>query len=71
MTRLGISQAQDLDLVLFNREPRAWGAHVAVVMDGQLIHLCAEVGTPAVWRWSHFTERERYRSVVGLVRIQA
>jgi len=47
-----------LDLILFNHEPNAWGAHVAVYMaNDQLLHLCAEVGQPTTWSWANFAAR--------------
>ncbi|NNC12851.1 hydrolase [Planctomonas sp. JC2975] len=60
--------AEDLDLVLFNNSDAAWGAHVAIVMGDDLLHLCAEEGRPATWSWTDFARRPRYRHVVGLVR---
>jgi hypothetical protein len=60
--------AEDLDLVLFNDSDDAWGAHVAIVMGDQLLHLCAEEGRPAIWSWTDFARRPRYEYVVGLVR---
>ena len=62
-------EAEGLDLVLFNRTADSWGAHVAVVVGGGLLHLSQEVGTPAIWVWEDFAARERYRKVVGLVRV--
>jgi len=61
--------ARDLDLALFGRSEKAWGAHVAVVVGDVLLHLCAEVGRPTTWRWSDFAERERHSHLVGLVRV--
>ncbi|GAB3537845.1 hypothetical protein GCM10027403_22930 [Arthrobacter tecti] len=59
-----------LDLVLFNKTHDAWGAHVAIYLKGgQLLHLCAEVGHPAIWTYDDFKRRERYRSIVGAVRV--
>jgi hypothetical protein len=63
------SVAADLDLALFAPTASAWGAHVAVVVGERLVHLCAEVGRPAVWRWSDFAERERYAHAIGFVRV--
>jgi hypothetical protein len=65
----GERAVRDLDLVLFNRSADAWGADVAVLLNGRLLHLCAEVGSPAVWDWGDFAARERYRHRVGVVRI--
>lgn len=61
--------ARDLDLVLFNDRAESWGAHIAVVVGTDLLHLCAEVGRPALWDWTDFAARDRYREVVGLIRI--
>lgn len=62
-------EAQNLDLVLFSATGEAWGAHVAVVLGEGLLHLCAEVGVPAIWRWQDFAERGRYGQVAGVVRV--
>jgi len=63
-----LDHLQDLDLVLFNADDSAWGAHVAVLIGRQLLHLCAEVGHPAVWSWSDFARRPRYSTIIGAVR---
>lgn len=61
---------QPLDLVLFNESPSAFGAHVGVQMAAdQVLHLCAEVGRPAMWSHSEFAERARYGRFVGGVRV--
>lgn len=61
--------AADLDLALFNDSDDAFGAHVAVVFGEGLLHLCAEVGAPALWSWSDFAARPRYAHLVGIVRV--
>ena len=59
-----------LDLVLFNENKVAFGAHVALVMaDDELLHLCHEVGRPAVWSWSDFRSRPRYGTFIGAKRV--
>ena len=63
-----VHDAANLDVALFSPDGSAWGAHVAVVMGDRLLHLSAEVGRPAVWRWDDFAARDRYRRLVGLVR---
>lgn len=63
-----VDDGANLDLVLFSADGSAWGAHVAVVFGGHLLHLSAEVGRPAVWTWQDFAARDRYRRIVGLVR---
>lgn len=62
-------QIHDLDLVLFNRTHTAWGSHVAIAVGDGLLHLCAEVGSPAFWHWSDFSQRQRYQTIVGAVRV--
>jgi hypothetical protein len=45
-----VIRTRPLDLLLFNRTRRAWGAHVAVYLgSGIAIHLCQAVGRPAIW----------------------
>lgn len=46
------ADVHDLDLVLFNDSDDARGAHVAIVMGDELLHLCAEEGRPAIWSWT-------------------
>jgi cell wall-associated NlpC family hydrolase len=65
-----VAHAQPLDLVLFNATGEAWGAHVGVVVgEGQVLHLCAEVGRPAVWSMADFAARDRYRTLIGFKRV--
>jgi hypothetical protein len=67
--RPAVAVAADLDLALFNRDASsARGSHVAVFLGGRLLHLSAEIGRPAVWGWREFAVRERYRTIIGLVR---
>ena len=70
--RVPVSRADLLDLVLFGTDSTAWGAHVGVwVEDGQVLHLSAEVGRPAVWSVGEFAACGRYRTVVGVKRVRA
>ncbi|WIB65748.1 hydrolase [Curtobacterium sp. MCBD17_040] len=66
-----IAAVEPLDLVLFNGTSDARGAHVAVAMPTGLLHLSAEVGRPTLWQWSDFSHRQRYRAVVGAIRVPA
>ncbi|GAA4992705.1 hypothetical protein GCM10025734_21150 [Kitasatospora paranensis] len=71
-TRSGVrvTTARPLDLLLFNATDDAFGAHVGVCAgEDAVLHLCAEVGRPAVWRPADFAARERYRVLVGIKRI--
>jgi len=55
-----------LDLILFNRARRAFGAHVGVfVGENNVLHLSRRVGVPAVWRLHEFAEIASYRVLVG------
>ena len=60
--------AEDLDLAMFNAGDAARGAHLAVVIGHQLLHLCSEERLPALWSWQDFSARPRYAHLVGLVR---
>jgi hypothetical protein len=78
-TTLRVRQPRPLDLLLFNRTDDPWGAHVGVWADwghlrpdsreGWVLHLCAEVGVPAVWRMERFDARDGYRVLVGIKRV--
>ncbi|WP_328931160.1 MULTISPECIES: hydrolase [unclassified Streptomyces] len=65
-----VAVARPLDLVLFNADDEAYGAHVGVwVEGGRVLHLCAEVGRPVVWEMGEFAARRRYRVLVGIKRV--
>lgn len=65
-----VKDVEPLDLLLFNSSPRAYGAHVAVAAgEDAALHLCAEVGHPALWRRADFAQRERYRVLLGAKRV--
>jgi hypothetical protein len=60
-----------LDLLLFNRTERAWGAHVALhVGEGQAIHLSKKIGSPVVWPLARFHELPEYRVLIGVKRVK-
>nr|WP_189309474.1 CHAP domain-containing protein [Streptomyces brasiliensis] len=65
-----VRTARPLDLLLFNATDDAYGGHVGVqVHGGRVLHLCAEVGRPAVWDPADFAVRERYRVLIGVKRV--
>ncbi|HUY27819.1 MAG TPA: hypothetical protein VMV27_10410 [Candidatus Binataceae bacterium] len=65
-----VVRLRPLDLLLFNRTRRAWGAHVAVYLgQRRAIHLSNQVGTPAIWTLEEFAEHERYQVYLGAKRI--
>jgi hypothetical protein len=61
---------EPLDLLLFNASDNPYGAHVGVwAADDAVLHLCAELGRPAVWSLADFAARERYRVLLGAKRL--
>ncbi|GAB3900012.1 hypothetical protein ACFQ1S_09350 [Kibdelosporangium lantanae] len=67
-----VSTAERLDLLLFNATDDAYGAHVGVYVDAEkVLHLCAEIGHPAVWTMAEFLAQERYRVLIGIKRVIA
>lgn len=65
-----VSEYQPLDLLLFNRTPNAWGAHVAVyVGHDRAIHLSRRVGFAAVWPLGQFAAHPEYRVLLGGKRV--
>src|SRR4051812_11695596 len=67
-TRVVLSP-QPLDLVLFHDRQQAFGAHCGVVCSPtEVVHLCKEVGRPAVWTFSQFAQTPRYQHLVGFKR---
>ncbi|MEV0126281.1 hydrolase [Streptomyces sp. NPDC050703] len=69
-TTVRVSGPEPLDLVLFNASDRAYGAHVGVwAGDDAVLHLCAEVGRPAVWSLTDFAARARYGVMLGAKRV--
>ncbi len=66
-----VAVPRELDLVLVNATRDAWGAHVGVWAGrNQVLHLCAEVGRPALWDMTEFASRPGYRVVVGFKRVE-
>jgi len=60
-----------LDLLLFNRMEKPWGAHVALhVGDGQAIHLSKKIGSPVVWPFARFHEQPEYAVFIGAKRVK-
>lgn len=65
-----VTTLQPLDLLLWNRTPEPWGAHVGVyVGQQQAIHLCKAVGVPVVWSLTRFAGLARYRCLLGAKRV--
>ncbi|WP_237532923.1 hydrolase [Streptomyces sp. SID8352] len=67
-----VTAPRALDLLLFNPSDDPYGAHLGVCAGGgRVLHLCGEIGRPAVWDLADFAARERYRVVVGAKRVTA
>ncbi|GHD87810.1 hydrolase [Streptomyces naganishii] len=65
-----VARPRSLDLLLFGPTKDPYGAHVGVWAGAdQVLHLCAEVGRPAVWGLAEFAARERYRVLIGFKRV--
>jgi cell wall-associated NlpC family hydrolase len=64
-----VLEPRPLDLVLFHDRQQAYGAHVGVVVtDAEVLHLCREVGKPALWTWGEFASTPRYTNLIGYKR---
>ncbi|MCQ4209690.1 hydrolase [Streptomyces longispororuber] len=65
-----VPSPEPLDLLLFSADGDAYGAHVGLwAGEDAVLHLCAEVGRPAVWGLAEFAARRRYRVLVGIKRV--
>jgi len=61
-----------LDLVLFNRSRKAWGAHVGVYLgEKEVLHLCKSAGCPETWTLDKFAATPAYRVFVGAKRLRS
>src|SRR3954471_9655422 len=70
-TQAVVGELAPCDLLLFNRTPAAWGAHVAVYLGGQLaIHLSQRAGVPAIWKIADFRLRPEYACFLGARRVR-
>jgi murein DD-endopeptidase / murein LD-carboxypeptidase len=65
-TRVVADALAPLDLLLFNKTPEPWGAHVAVYLgEGLAVHLCRRIGAPAIWSMEAFSRRPEYSFFIG------
>ncbi|MBF9068624.1 hydrolase [Streptacidiphilus sp. NEAU-YB345] len=65
-----VATARPLDLLLFGPTADPYGAHVGVCLaPDRVLHLCREIGRPAVWSLADFRARERYRVLIGVKRV--
>jgi cell wall-associated NlpC family hydrolase len=71
-TTVPVEVIEPLDLLLFNSTEESFGAHVGVYLgSGKILHLCKELGHPAVWAWEDFASRPHYQVLVGAKRCVA
>lgn len=59
-----------LDLLLFNGQPEAYGAHIGLWTGADVLHLCRAEGRPAIWPLSRFAGTPRYACLVGAKRFR-
>jgi cell wall-associated NlpC family hydrolase len=65
-----VTELELLDLLFYNRTDDPFGAHIAVYLaPGQILHLCKEVGVPAIWSEADFAARPNYQVFVGARRV--
>jgi cell wall-associated NlpC family hydrolase len=65
-----VTEFEPLDLLFFNRTDDPFGAHLAVYLaPGQILHLCKEVGVPAIWSEADFAARPNYQVFIGAKRV--
>lgn len=64
-----VHRMRPCDILMFNRDKRAWGAHLALyVGNGRAIHLSKEVGLPAIWELAEFERCPRNKILLGIKR---
>ena len=64
-----VEAPEPLDVVLYAPTAEPFGAHAGIWLgDGQILHLCEEVGTPVVWSQDDFDARDSYRTRIGFKR---
>jgi len=66
-----VDTLEPLDIVLFNKNIDAWGAHMGVYLgDGNVIHLSKVVGYPVIWPLEQFRDVAQYAVFIGAKRIK-
>ncbi|GCD97166.1 cell wall hydrolase [Embleya hyalina] len=69
-----VTEPAPLDLLLFDAGPRpgrdpGYAAHVGVYLGpDRVLHLCREVGRPAIWSYTEFAARPEYARLFGVKR---
>jgi len=61
-----------LDLMLYNKTPQAYGAHVGVyVGDGRILHLSYAIGYPVIQKHTALLSQAKYACFIGAKRVFA
>lgn len=59
-----------LDLMLYNKTPQSYGAHVGVyVGNGMVLHLSQEVGYPVIQHHDELILNKKYTCFIGVKRV--
>ncbi|MYS79471.1 cell wall hydrolase [Streptomyces sp. SID5474] len=72
-----VTEPAPLDLLLFDAGPRpdrdpGYAAHVGVHLGpDRVLHLCREVGRPAVWSYAEFAAHPGYSRLFGVKRCRS
>ncbi|EAY28088.1 NlpC/P60 family protein [Microscilla marina] len=65
-----VTHLQPLDILLWNKTPNSWGAHVGVYIgNNQAVHLSKVNHTAVIWTLEHFLEQPAYKVFIGAKRI--
>ena len=66
-----IKKLAPLDILFFNKNEDAYGAHIALYLgNDRILHLSKEVQFPAIWSFSDFQKRKRYKNLIGAKRLK-
>jgi len=69
-TKAVASTYQIFDLMLYNKTPQAYGAHVGVyVGDDRVLHLSYAIGYPVIQSHTELLSQEKYAYFIGAKRV--
>jgi len=61
---------EPLNILLFNKNEDSYGAHIGIyVGNNRVLHLCKEIGFPAIWDLKQFESNDKYRIFIGSKRL--
>lgn len=65
-----VTDLKPLDILLWNKDDNAWGAHVGLYIGGnQVVHLSKQNNELAIWPLEKFLEKPLYRVFIGAKRV--